>query len=242
MVSQTSFTFIYATGSAYLSVESDVSRNELKIGCLGLASQWSVADHTWDYPLDERARKMLEDFETSSGFREWEESYVSEDGTDLDWEFIVTYDDGSKRRSFGKGMKAPGFDECIARMREIVITLSEGIYIDLSPLEAVYFCYVRNGIYCATTLYRDIDSTFEKTKVTRGEKTFRLEPAQWETVVRLVQTLGKPYFGFTRVPGKQFASRALYLGGRMVSRTDVGEVDPVWEEFESAIMSILGLE
>lgn len=237
MANQTSFTFIYATGNGYVSVESDVAKKELKVGCLGMGPVWGLSDHTWDYVLTPEIQSALDKLESDCAFSTWDECYFAEYEPDLQWEVIIAYDDGAKKRSFGEGMKSENFDILVSGAKSLVTDLSKDIYIDLEPLEAVYFCHVANGIYCATTLYRDLESKFEKTGL--GEMSFTLTSEQWGLLAGLINEPGLPKFGYCKEDGTQFVSRALYLGGKMVSYTYGGIVGVKWEEFEKNLLSII---
>lgn len=237
MARQVSFTFIYATGNGYVSVESETDKNLLKIGCLGMGPIWGLSDHTWDYALTSEIQSALDKLESDCAFSTWDECYFAEYEPDLEWEVIIAYDGGTKKRSFGQGMKAENLDILVEGTKSLVAELSKEIFIDLAPLEAIYFCHVANGIYYACTLYRDMESKLEKTGL--GEMNFTLSPEQWGLLIDMVKDPGLPKFGYCKEAGTQFVSRALYLGGKMVSYTYGGMVSPKWEEFGRNILSIV---
>ncbi len=232
-------TFICADGSSYLSVEADFSKNVLKVGCLGMGMKWGVSDHTWDYSIDGVLAARLLSIVEDSGLEKWDECYFGAYEPDLEWEFFIDREGEERVRSFGQGMKAERLDETMCLMKGLVLDLARDIYIDFSELEAVYFCHVANGINCTTTVYRDIESKFEKTKV--GERNFTLSPEQWAQVLSLVRDYPLPKFGFRKEEGTQFVSRALYLNGKMVSYTYGGTVGSEWDAFEASLISVLGI-
>ena len=240
MAEQTCFTFIYSNGSSYLAVESDASKNLLKVSCLGMGMVWGLPDHTWDYSLTPELRARLEVLEAEVDLPSWDECYFAAYEPDLEWEFFVDREGEPRKRSFGQGMRAERLDDLLASVKVLVTELSKQIYIDLTALEAVYFCHVANGINCTCTLYRDMESTFEKTKM-GDEKKFTLTPEMWGKVVALVSFPGLPHFGFRKENGTQFVSRALYLGGKMVSYTYGGQVGPEWDAFEADLIKAIGL-
>ncbi len=232
-------TFIHADGSAYLSVEADFSKKVLKVGCLGMGLKWGVSDHTWDYAIDDALSARIMSLVEDSGLEKWDECYFGAYEPDLEWEFFIDREGEERVRSFGQGMKAERLDEALGLMKALVLDLSKGIYIDFNELEAVYFCHVANGVNCTTTLYRDIESKFEKTKV--GERNMTLSPEQWAQVLSLVRDYPLPKFGFRKEEGTQFVSRALYLSGKMVSYTYGGKVGSEWDAFEASLISVLGI-
>lgn len=232
-------TFIYAEASSYLSVEADFSKNLLKIGCLGMGMKWGVSDHTWDYSIDGVLSARLQSIVEDSGLRGWDECYFGAYEPDLEWEYFIDTEAEGCVRSFGQGMKAEKLDETLGLMKMLVFDLAKNIYIDFNELEAVYFCHVANGINCTATLYRDMESKFEKTKM--GEKNLTLSPGQWGQLLSLVRDYPLPKFGFRKEEGTQFVSRALYLGGKMVSYTYGGTVGPEWDAFEASLISAIGL-
>ena len=239
MAEQTCFTFIYSNGSSYLSVESDTSKNLLKVSCLGMGMVWGLPDHTWDYSLTSELRGRLEAIEADADLSSWDECYFAAYEPDLEWEFFVDREGEPRKRSFGQGMRAEKLDDLLGAVKSLVMELSKQIFIDLSSLEAVYFCHVANGINCTCTLYRDMESTFEKTKM--GEMKLTLTSEMWGRVVALVSDPGLPKFGFRKETGTQFVSRALYLGGKMVSYTYGGQVSSVWDAFEADLIKAIGL-
>ena len=227
------FTFVTTSGSSYVSLEADASG--IKVGCLGMGRRWHLSDHTWDYVLDSATEDRIAKLIDACGLLEWDECYAADDFPDLQWEVILERD-GRRFRSFGNGMKSPGYDILEVGIRSLVTDLSKEIYIDMEPLEAVYFCYVRNGINCTFTVYRDLESKLEKTGV--GEVSSTLSQDDWGKVVGQVRGSGIPLFGFSLTEGSQFASRALYLGGKMVSCTLGGSIPKEWGEFEEKLLSI----
>ncbi len=239
MSAATNVTFIHASGSSYLSVEADFTKKVLKVGCLGMGMKWGVSDHTWDYALDDVLSARLLSIVEDSGLEEWDECYFGAYEPDLEWEFFIDREGEPRKRSFGQGMKAERLDEALGLMKVLVLDLAKGIYIDFNELEAVYFCHVANGINCTTTLYRDLESKFEKTKV--GERNLTLTPVQWAQVLSLVRDYPLPKFGFRKEEGTQFVSRALYLSGKMVSYTYGGQVGSEWDAFEASLIAAVGL-
>ena len=232
-------TFIHADGASYLSVEADFSKKVLKVGCLGMGTKWGVSDHTWDYPIDAVICARILAIVENSELRKWDECYFGAYEPDLEWEYFMDIEGEERVRSFGQGMKAENLDKTLGLMKELVLDLSKNIYIDFNELEALYFCHVANGINCTTTLYRDMESKFEKTKV--GEKTLTLSSEQWGQVLSLVRDYPLPKFGFRKEEGTQFVSRALYLEGKMVSYTYGGKVGPEWDAFEASLITAIGL-
>ena len=239
MSAQTCFTLIYSNGSSYLSVESDASKNLLKVSCLGMGMVWGLPDHTWDYSLTPEIRERLDRLESDADLSSWDECYFAAYEPDLEWEFFVDREGEPRKRSFGQGMRAERLDGLLTEVKALLTELAKQIYIDLTSLEAVYFCHVANGVNCTCTLYRDMESAFEKTGV--GERKLTLTPDMWGKVVALVSFPGPPHFGFRKETGTQFVSRALYFGGKMVSYTYGGQVGPEWDKFEADLIEAIGL-
>lgn len=239
MDSFSSYTFIYSTDTAYLSVEADVSKNVLKVGCLGMGPMWGISDHTWDYALTPEILEDLLSTLNRNEFEKWDECYFAAYEPGLQWDFIVVDQNGEKRRSFGEGMKAENLDAVLSEMKDLVMELSKLIYINLSELEAVYYCHVANKVNLTCTIYRNQESEFERTGI--GERKFTLDAELWKKVAALVDDPSINHFGFGRDTGSQFLSIALYLSGKMVSYTYGGTVDIKWDNFENRLMSLLPL-
>lgn len=233
------FAFVYSTDTAYLSVETPDSGKTLKVGCIGMGPVWGIPDHTWDYPLDDGLKAELIRILNGCSFETWDECYASADEPGLQWDFIVGDAEGNRRRSWGMGMKSENLDCVLGSLKELVFGLSQTVFIDLSDLEAVYFCHVANKINFTATFYRDMETKFERTGT--GERETMLTSGQWEEITELVADPGLNRFGFRKEAGSQFLSVALYLGGKMVSYTYGGTVDPKWDVFEDKLLKILGI-